>query len=203
MLNCSCKCKLSVRKRLFHLVNTSETHFSLTQVFPIEGCLAEEPREAAYVPKAQVDPLTSQGMHTMGCITAHTATEARLVKCTQLAGRSKFIPTFLPNESHPMSDVLGCVTHAQREHDPTLRADPRHTQRKLSGRACGRHDGRQGATEHRAGRLNQLRLVLVTPLFVGERTETYSRANFKKGVKRDIKKPKILLRGRRNEFTQE
>lgn len=90
-----------------------------------------------------------------------------------------------------MSDVLGCMTHAQREHDPTLWADPRHTRRKLSGRACGRHDGRQGATEDRAGRLNQLRLVLVTPLFVGERTETYSRANFKKRVKvRHKKNPK-------------
>lgn len=76
-----------------------------------------------------------------------------------------------------MSDVLGCMTHAQREHDPTLGADPRHTRRKLPGRACGRHDGRQGATEDGAGRLNQLRLVLVTPLFVGERTETYSQAN--------------------------
>lgn len=99
-----------------------------------------------------------------------------------------FILAFLPNECDPMSDVLWRMTHAQREHDPTLWADPRHARRKLPGRACRWHDGRQGTTEQRAGCLNQLRLVLVTPLFVGERTETHSQANLK-NPKRDIKNP--------------
>lgn len=93
---------LALKKRLFRLVNTSEIHFSLTQVSPIEGRLAQEPREAGHIPKAQVDPLTSQRMHTMGCIAAHRATKARLLKCTQLAGRLKYYSLSFWR-SYPMS----------------------------------------------------------------------------------------------------
>lgn len=93
---------LVLKKRLFRLVNTSEIHFSLTQVSPIEGRLAQEPREAGHIPKAQVDPLTSQRMHTMGCIAAHRATKARLLKCTQLAGRLKYYSLSF-RRSYPMS----------------------------------------------------------------------------------------------------
>lgn len=116
----------------------------------------------------------------MGCVAAHRAPEACLFKYAQRAALVPFSPTFLPNECYPMSDVLRCMTHAQGEHDPTLWADSRHAWRKLSGRACRRHDGRQGAAEQRAGCLNQLRLVFVTPLFAGKGTKTDSNANLKK-----------------------
>lgn len=43
-----------------------------------------------------------------------------------------FIMTILPNESYPVPDVLGCMSHAQRKHNPGLRTDACHTWGKLS-----------------------------------------------------------------------
>lgn len=72
--------------------------------------------------------------------------------------------TFLPNQSYPVSDVLWCMTHPQRKHDPGLRANRCHTWGKLSRGSCGWHDDWQGTAEQRTSCLNQLRLVLITPL---------------------------------------
>lgn len=79
--------------------------------------------------------------------------------------------TVLPNQSHPLPYVFRGVTHAQREHDPGFWADSCHTWRQLSGRSSRRHDGWQGATEQRACRFNQLRLVFITPLVVKAQTD--------------------------------
>lgn len=85
-----------------------------------------------------------------------------------------------------MSYVLGCVAHAQWEHDPGLWADSSHTGRELSRWTCGRHDGRQGAAEQRASRLNQLGLVLVTPLSVHAQRQSQGMRNGQKREKTDI-----------------
>ncbi len=81
--------------------------------------------------------------------------------------------TILPDESYPVPDVLRCVTHAQGKHDPRFRADPCHTWRELPRWTCGGHDGWQGAAEQWAGRLNQLRLVLITPLSYSQERVKY------------------------------
>ena len=48
------------------------SEFSLTQVPPVKGRLAQELCEAGHVSKAQVGPLSRQRMHTMGGIPAQT-----------------------------------------------------------------------------------------------------------------------------------
>lgn len=182
---------------------------SLTQVFPIKGRLAQEPCEAGHIPKAQVDPLTGQRMNTMGCITAQKVKSQSLLKVFNRqpayhpirVTNTVFIHTVLPNECCPMADVLRRMTHAQRKHDPTLGADPRHAGRKLPRRTCRWHDGRQGTAEQRAGCLDQLRLVLVTPLFFWKQEEDGDILQ-KKLCKKKKKKPKRDRKKYRFEWMQ-
>lgn len=58
--------------------------FLLTQVLPVKGRLAQELREARHIPKAEVDSLTCQRMHAMGCIPAYTNKSPFLSKYIQL-----------------------------------------------------------------------------------------------------------------------
>lgn len=103
----------------------------------------------------------------------------------------------LPNESYPVSDIFWRMTYAQRKHDPGLWADPCHTWGKLSRWTCRRHDGRQGTAEQRASRLNQLRLVLITPLLVHTQTGERGGRHIHKRMKRE-KTDSIPLSRQRN-----
>ena len=210
--------------------------FPLTQVLPVKGRLAQEPREASHIPKAQVDSLTRQGMDTMGCIPAktnisstiqthsecvmqlyaHCKTQSHspymwsqrsnkvwiqdfLYLAKSFNEKSITFCTILPNQSHSVPYVLWCVAHAQGEHDAALGADPCHTRRELSRWTCRRHDGGQGPSEQRASRLNQLRLVLITPLSVHTQArETFSQ-RIRSGQETEREKTDMIpLSGQRN-----
>lgn len=192
--------------------------FSLTQVLPVKGRLAQELREASHIPEAQVGSLTRQRMDAMGCIPANTNMPPPVFKQAQAAACERThsaaskqntensvntaaaasIKTVLPDEGDAVPDVLGCVAHAQGEHDPRFGSDPGHARGQLPGRTCGRHDGGQGAAEQRASRLNQLRLVLITPLSTDRHTDRDMLTGEPKKCPEERKQTPCLLSGQRN-----
>lgn len=106
----------------------------LTQVLPAEGGLTQVLCETGHVPKAQVDSLTRQRMHTMSSVTAESTQITSVQEVKQKHFSMTDLPRLelLPDESCPVSDVLGRVADGQREHDAGLGADAGHTGRKLS-----------------------------------------------------------------------
>lgn len=105
----------------------------LTQVLPAEGRLTQQLCETGHVPEAQVDSLTRQRVHAMSSVPAK---EAKIKTLLQRRGvefsKLEIYRDFLPDKSGPVSNILGRVTDAEREHDAGLGADAGHTRRKLS-----------------------------------------------------------------------